>query len=621
MAPDIARLLTDNGIFPPHYEPNRYYLTCPHCSATRQLPHQKLKCLSLMIEADKAYWKCHNCNWIGPEASGKNSFDDRIRYEYPGGNFKIRNPKGRTPPYVWEHENDHGQIVSGANNLGAALYRLEEAIARGGLIAVVEGEKDADNLWRHGFPAITSPHGAAKPGQRPKWTTEHSRQLAGLEIVVLNDNDPAGYEHAKAVVDCSHGIAKSIRRLDLKDHWPDIPPTGDISDFLESLHSTDYPGDEWVRDLLEDAPLINGKGSLGPLPAPPQPSIWISGDVLTSTQAPKQEWSVRDLIPAKQVCLLSGHGAVGKSSTALHLVAAHVLRRAWLNFDPTPGPAFFIDAEDDLDVIHRRLDAILAHYEDGAADLAELHILSLAGKGAVMATADRNGVVQPTALYHDIYQRAGDLKPQQIVIASSANVFAGSEVDRSQVTQFIDLLTRIAILTGGSVILISHPSLTGLNTNSGISGSTSWHNAVRARFYMKFVSNGGDQQDDSDLRVLEFQKNQYGPPAQSLTLRFKHGLFLVETDGLSNLDKLAREAKGETKFRDLLRRMLEGNRPVSAKPTARNYAPTAFSREPDTEGLERRDFEYAMRRLFAAKVIAVKQYGKPSLGWERIEFV
>lgn len=356
-------------------------------------------------------------------------------------------------------------------------------------------------------------------------------------------------------------------------------------------------------------------------PTQPTPSIWITGHALTSTPATAQEWSVRDLIPAKQVCLFSGHGAVGKSSTALHLAAAHVLGRAWLRFDAKFGPAFFIDAEDDLDVIHRRLEPILDHYEESSSALEDLHILSLAGKGAVMATSDRNGVVQPTALYHEIHQQAVAIKPMQIVIASSANVFAGSEMDRSQVTQFIDLLNRLAIATGGSVILISHPSLTGLNTNSGISGSTSWHNAVRARLYMKFITNGGDEQDASDLRVLEFQKNQYGPPAQSLTLRFRNGLFLTETTGVSNLDKLAREARADQKFRDMLQRMLDGNRPVSAKPTARNYAPTTFAREPDAEGLQRKDLEGAMRRLFMTETIVVKQYGKPSLGWERLEFV
>ena len=46
-----------------------------------------------------------------------------------------------------------------------------------------------------------------------------------------------------------------------------------------------------------------------------------------------------------------------------------------------------------------------------------------------------------------------------IGIASSADVFAGNEIDRSQVRQLVRMLTRIAIVSNGGVMLITHPSL------------------------------------------------------------------------------------------------------------------------------------------------------------------
>ena len=39
------------------------------------------------------------------------------------------------------------------------------------------------------------------------------------------------------------------------------------------------------------------------------------------------------------------------------------------------------------------------------------------------------------------------------------------------------LLRRLAIVANGAVNLLSHPSLTGTNSGSGISGSTAWHNS------------------------------------------------------------------------------------------------------------------------------------------------
>ena len=129
----------------------------------------------------------------------------------------------------------------------------------------------------------------------------------------------------------------------------------------------------------------------------------------------------------------------------------------------------------DYDVTYREL------IDDG------LHLLSFVGRDAVLATVSRNGKVEPTALYGQILEAAGDIRPKMIGIASSANVFSGAENDRSQVQQFVALLTRLAISANGSVQLISHPSLTGINSDSGLSGSTQWHNAVRARSYLKGI--------------------------------------------------------------------------------------------------------------------------------------
>jgi RecA-family ATPase len=68
-----------------------------------------------------------------------------------------------------------------------------------------------------------------------------------------------------------------------------------------------------------------------------------------------------------------------------------------------------------------------------------------------------------------------------IGIASSACGFAGNENDRGQVQQFVGMLTKLAIAANGAVQFVSHPSLTGIASDSGISGTTQWHNAVRAR--------------------------------------------------------------------------------------------------------------------------------------------
>lgn len=62
-----------------------------------------------------------------------------------------------------------------------------------------------------------------------------------------------------------------------------------------------------------------------------------------------------------------------------------------------------------------------------------------------------------------------------------------------------------------AVVLIAHPSLTGMSTGSGSSGSTAWSNSVRSRLYLERVKGADDREIDADLRVLQVKKSNYGP--------------------------------------------------------------------------------------------------------------
>lgn len=107
--------------------------------------------------------------------------------------------------FFWLRRPDgNGGWIKGVANVNTkVLYRYPEvieAIRNGQTVAVVEGEKDVDRLWRIGIAATCNAHGATDvvktPNAKPKWTEHHSEQLRDADIVVLNDNDVAGYAHA-----------------------------------------------------------------------------------------------------------------------------------------------------------------------------------------------------------------------------------------------------------------------------------------------------------------------------------------------------------------------------------------------------------------------------------------
>jgi RecA-family ATPase len=152
-----------------------------------------------------------------------------------------------------------------------------------------------------------------------------------------------------------------------------------------------------------------------------------------------------------------------------------------------------------------------------------------------------------TGLYRQLYEAAGDLKPKNISIDTLSRAFAGNEIDRVQVYAFAMHLQALAMVADGSVTVLSHPSLQGIATGSGISGSTAWHGAFRFRQYLKGIKATNGEQSDSDLRELEFKKNQYGPIAETIVLRYQRGLFLPVA-AMGSLDKLAAEQMADDLF-------------------------------------------------------------------------
>jgi RecA-family ATPase len=335
---------------------------------------------------------------------------------------------------------------------------------------------------------------------------------------------------------------------------------------------------------------------------------------------PRREWTVPDRIPAANVTLLSGDGGIGKTMLALHLAVAVTLGRDWLGRQPQTGPAVVICCEDSGDELHRRIDRIVTYCEAKFSDLADLHMLSLAGQDAVMGAPDRSDVIRPTRLFEQVLEAGCDIRPKLIVIDNAADVFAGNENDRAHVRQFVNQLRGLAMQADAGVLMTSHPSLTGMSTGTGLSGSTAWHNSVRSRLYFKKATTEKDEEPDPDMRVLETMKNNYGPNGETILLRWNSGLFVPINSGIGSLTKMAAEQHTDDLFLKLLDQFSRAGRNVSEKPTAPTYAPTVFAKESTARGhgIGKSGLEASMRRLFSVDKIHVETYGPPSRGWSRI---
>jgi RecA-family ATPase len=486
-------------------------------------------------------------------------------------------------------------------------YRLPDLVKYpDACVFVCEGEKDADRVASLDHCATTVACG--------DWTEDCIQPLASRDVLILEDNDEAGRKKALEAATALHGVANTIRVVQL----PNLPDKGDVSDWLDA----DQRNANRLAEVCFDAPIWALNTTAPAAPGTPAKRIhWLDMSNWDHEPVPERKWAIRDRVPLNQAGLFSGQGGVGKSIIELTKDAAHVTGKDWFGSMPEQGPAFYIGAEDDVDEIHIRLANIASHYGVTFEELITggLHVLCLLGQDATLCAANgKSGRVEETDLYRRLYEEAGDVKPKNISIDTLTRAFAGNEIDRVQVYAFAMHMQALAMVAGGSVTVLSHPSLQGIASGSGISGSTAWHSAFRYRQYLTGIKPDNGEQLDSDLRELQFKKNQYGPIAETIVLRYQGGLFLP-VPGMTTLEQAAHDASADEIFLELLRRLTAQNRHVSDK-TGRSYAPAIFANEDLAKkaGMTSKVLAAAMQRLFTAGKISNEQCGKPSRPQYRI---
>jgi RecA-family ATPase len=207
-------------------------------------------------------------------------------------------------------------------------------------------------------------------------------------------------------------------------------------------------------------------------------------------------------------------------------------------------------------------------------------------------------------------------KPRLLVLDTLADVFAGNENARSEARQFIGLLRGLAIDHGLAVVLVAHPSLFGMATGSGTSGSTAWSNSVRSRLYLEIIKGEDGREIDADLRVLRVMKANYARAGHEVRLRWRDGCFILEGSA-GGFDKLVADTNAENVFLHLLAAFTAQGRDVSPN-VSNTYAPAVFEKHPDGRRVNKKQFASAMERLLTAKRICVEPVGPPSRRYSRL---
>ena len=267
---------------------------------------------------------------------------------------------------------------------------------------------------------LTATTGAGGAGN---WRSDYSAQLAAAgvnSVIVLPDNDQAGRNHAQAVAADCHQAGLLVKIIAL----PDLPPKGDISDYLKTHGTQD------LLALVDAAPKsrVNTGNDLAPADL-----AFTDLNALLAEPDDAAEWVIDGIIARGSLNLLAGKPKAGKSTAARHQAACIASGRPWLDRACIAGPVWYLVLEDKRSEVRNHFQQLGA---DGPIRFVFGNSPDLLGKLTAMAERER-----PLCIYVDTLQR--------LVNAKDLN-------DYAEVTRRLEPVLALARSSGAAVILVHH---------------------------------------------------------------------------------------------------------------------------------------------------------------------
>ena len=274
-------------------------------------------------------------------------------------------------------------------------------------------------------------------------------------------------------------------------------------------------------------------------------------------------WLATSRIPAGDVTILSGDGGGGKTTTALQLAVSVAYGLGdWLGTTVEAGPVIFFSAEEPENEVRRRLARVARKRGIEADEIENLYFHFAEPDKCTLGTGKPTSPIASTPLFESLRQSAKDIRPALIVVDSNAATLGGNYLDRVHARTFVSLFRQLAREANCAVLLLDHPSLSGMTNGTGRAGNMDWQNAVRALLYLRSCEN---EQGATSGRELEVMKSNYGPRGEKQKLRWEDGCYVLEGSAGAPQQAAAFNAADQT-YLDCLDAMTEQGRHVCYAP-------------------------------------------------------
>ena len=408
------------------------------------------------------------------------------KYSYTDENERILYYSCRFEPKAFRQCNPDGRTWS-VNGTRKVPYRLQKVLVAEEVF-VVEGEKDVHSLEKIGLTGTCNVAGAGK------WLSDYNDHFRGKRVVILPDNDKPGRDHARKVAESLHGIARSVKIVEL----PELPEKGDVSDFLQAY------GD--VDEALERLSMfVDGAEEFKPGPQED------SGEACQIEEFPLSKpfdvslcfevtprpmpFFAKDRMPAGRGVLITGLGGSSKTRLLYHLALGAVVGRLPFDWEiGRTGKAVLLLTEDTSDDVHRTLFFLVRRLDLTDSEkilVAEnLFVFPLADSDCKLLVKTPTGSVERSPLLDELVEKINGYGDVVFVgIDPALSVTEGDELDQGHQRELGRMIDRLAIRTGATAALVSHATKASLNaaelSSHNSRGGGAITDAVRAEYSLR----------------------------------------------------------------------------------------------------------------------------------------
>lgn len=318
------------------------------------------------------------------------------------------------------------------------LAKVRGARETGGMVFLMEGEKDADTVTAWGFIGTTNVGGAQY------WQDAFNDEFAGCDVVICNDNDDTGRNRAQVRAAALVGVAANVYLLDIADYWSECQTKDDISDWRDRAGGTS----EKFREIV--------KGLRPWRPTPPRSQFgglsWHDLD----TPGADVEYLVNGMLTLNDRSMVAGPSGSGKSFLTIHLGMCVARGQEFLGRSVMQGGVIY-QAGEGARGIKKRIKAYRAHFR--VPDNEDVPFVLLPAKVDLFSKDGDTG-----KLIEEINAWKVTLShPLRLfVIDTFSRATAGADENSGKdVSQIMDNVDRISRECGVHVMIVHHMNADG----------------------------------------------------------------------------------------------------------------------------------------------------------------